>query len=159
MIPRVLDMAGNALHDTLDTEYKIPTTRNNYKGEEVLAFVLPAEAFAASLVPPLAFHSSEPVAVPATTAVVQAPTTVAAIPAPKGLPKHKDHDKWSSALNARESLLYTALLTKPNPIGMGHKRQLLLTDAPRFLYLDPKNKKVMGTIEWQRGNPPVTYAV
>lgn len=62
-------------------------------------------------------------------------------------------------LQTNEEIVATALVGKPNPMSILKKRQLILTDAPRLFYVDPKTLVVKGTIEWTRDCPPFVCPV
>ena len=89
------------------------------------------------------------------------PAAVQSVPVPAPIPKHKEHEKWKSALKPQENIIATALVIKPNPLGMQHKRQLILIagpKGPRLVYLDPKSLEVKGEVEWTKAAPPTCYA-
>lgn len=78
---------------------------------------------------------------------------------PPVTPKHSEHDKWASFLTDGENIVATSLLNKPNQMGFQHKRQLILTDAPRLFYIDVKSNEVKGTVEWTSAEPPTVKIV
>jgi len=59
-----------------------------------------------------------------------------------------DDKRWMVFLNPGEELKYCGLTGKPNPVGIQHPRQLLLTSRKRFVYVDPKSLEVKGEIQW-----------
>ena len=73
--------------------------------------------------------------------------------------RHEDHEKWKSFLTAGEEIMATQLVVKPNPYGLGHKRQLILTSTPRLIYVDPSKMELKGEVEWTKDSPPTIYAV
>jgi hypothetical protein len=73
--------------------------------------------------------------------------------------RHQEHESWKAYLTAGEEIVATQLVVKPNPYGIGHKRQLILTTTPRLIYVDAGKKEVKGEVEWTKGNPPTIYAV
>ena len=149
----------------MDKECKTPKIRNNYKGETTLPFIISSEDLSKIVLASGAFVC--PLAVPALPALPAAVNTVPrpsiVVPAvmPWAIPKHRDHEKWKSALKPNENILATSLVIKPNPMGLQHKRQLILIvgpSGPRLVYLDPKSMEVKGEVEWTKASPPTVYA-
>ena len=77
-----------------------------------------------------------------------------ALPEPETHKPHSDQETFAKMLNPSENILASALLNKPNPMGMSYKRQLIMTDAPRLFYLELKNNTVKGAVEWTADSPP-----
>lgn len=94
--------------------------------------------------------AAAPVAVPSVTSPVTPAVTT---------PHHKEHEVWKSFLTAGEEIVATQLVVKPNPYGLAHKRQLILTSSPRLIYVDPSKMVVRGEVEWTKADPPTIYAV
>eukprot|EP01083_Nonionella_stella_P037926 103313_1 len=60
-----------------------------------------------------------------------------------------EQDEWGRFLDASESLLFCGVIEKRGRRTIWYrKRQLILTDAPRFLYVDPDTMKLCGEIKW-----------
>ncbi|EFC39666.1 3-phosphoinositide-dependent protein kinase-1 [Naegleria gruberi] len=57
------------------------------------------------------------------------------------------NDRWSKFLMKNENVVYTALVIKRRRFT-AKKRQLILTDKPRILYIDPEKMIVKGIIPW-----------
>jgi hypothetical protein len=55
--------------------------------------------------------------------------------------------KWDVFLSSKENLIYSSPVIKKSGLS-SRKRQLLLTDLPRFIYIDEFNMEIKGTIEW-----------
>ena len=62
--------------------------------------------------------------------------------------------KWHSFLNSGESQIFTGLTLKRKGL-FSKKRQLILTDAPRLIYVDPDSMEIKGEIPWTHENPVV----
>ena len=60
--------------------------------------------------------------------------------------------KWHSFLNAGENQIFTGLTLKRKGL-FSKKRQLILTDTPRLLYVDPDTMELKGEIPWTYENP------
>ena len=57
------------------------------------------------------------------------------------------NDRWSKFLMKNENVVYTALVIKRRRFT-AKKRQLILTDKPRILYIDPEKMLLKGIIPW-----------
>lgn len=57
------------------------------------------------------------------------------------------NDRWSKFLMKSENVVYTALVIKRRRFT-AKKRQLILTDKPRILYVDPEKMALKGIIPW-----------
>lgn len=69
---------------------------------------------------------------------------------PSGSPRgraNSEIQKWSKFLNADESVRYMGLVWKRKGMSI-KKRQLILTNYPRLLYIDPKKMVLRGEIPW-----------
>jgi 3-phosphoinositide dependent protein kinase-1 len=60
--------------------------------------------------------------------------------------------KWRTFLNAGENQIFTGLTLKRKGL-FSKKRQLILTDAPRLLYVDPDTMELKGEVPWTFENP------
>jgi hypothetical protein len=62
--------------------------------------------------------------------------------------------KWSAVLPSNANIIYTSLIVKRNKLGLGIKRQLLLTDIPSLFYVDGGTMSIKGDVEWPKNSPP-----
>mmetsp|Transcript_11377 Transcript_11377/g.17111 ORF Transcript_11377/g.17111 Transcript_11377/m.17111 type:complete len:573 (-) Transcript_11377:211-1929(-) len=60
--------------------------------------------------------------------------------------------KWTSFLQPNETLVFTGLIFKRKGL-FWRKRQLILTDKPRLLYVDPVPMEIKGEIPWTAQQP------
>ena len=60
--------------------------------------------------------------------------------------------KWHSFLNTGENQIFTGLTLKRKGL-FSKKRQLILTDTPRLLYVDPDTMELKGEVPWTFDNP------
>jgi 3-phosphoinositide dependent protein kinase-1 len=60
---------------------------------------------------------------------------------------NEEHKKWDVFLSSKEKIFYTSPIIKKSGLS-SKKRQLILTDMPRFIYIDPQKMEIKGTIEW-----------
>lgn len=58
-----------------------------------------------------------------------------------------------------ERVVYSALIAKKNPVGIPYYRQLILTNTPRMLYIEPTTMTVKGEVVWKPEAPPVVEEV
>jgi len=58
-----------------------------------------------------------------------------------------------------EQIVFTSLIGKKNPVGITYFRQLILTNAPRLFYVEPKSMSLKGEITWTVSSPPSVEAV
>eukprot|EP01094_Clydonella_sp_ATCC50884_P011053 TRINITY_DN20850_c0_g1_i1.p1 TRINITY_DN20850_c0_g1~~TRINITY_DN20850_c0_g1_i1.p1 ORF type:complete len:528 (+),score=230.40 TRINITY_DN20850_c0_g1_i1:141-1724(+) len=54
---------------------------------------------------------------------------------------------WAPFLGSDEIILHSSLISKKKGL-FAHKRQLILTDGPRLIYVDPEKMVVKGEIPW-----------
>ena len=59
---------------------------------------------------------------------------------------------WPSFLREEETLVFTGLIFKKKGL-FSKKRQLILTDSPRLLYVDPEKMELKGEIPWTIEHP------
>lgn len=60
--------------------------------------------------------------------------------------------KWHAFLSAGENQIFTGLTLKRKGL-FSKKRQLILTDSPRLLYVDPDTMELKGEVPWTHDNP------
>lgn len=60
--------------------------------------------------------------------------------------------KWHAFLNAGENQIFTGLTLKRKGL-FSKRRQLILTDSPRLLYVDPDTMAFKGEVPWTHENP------
>lgn len=60
--------------------------------------------------------------------------------------------RWTSFLREAETLVLTGLVYKRKGL-FAKKRQLILTDFPRLLYIDPDTMELKGEIPWTKEHP------
>lgn len=63
-----------------------------------------------------------------------------------------DRTKWHSFADEGERIVFTSLVWKKRGL-FTKKRQLILTDRPRLMYVDPEAMKVMGEVPWSLTEP------
>ena len=63
------------------------------------------------------------------------------------IPTSDDNKLWRRFLNTNETIIYSGLVIKRRGL-FARKRQLILTNLPRFLYLDPFKMEFRKSIEW-----------
>ena len=63
-----------------------------------------------------------------------------------------DRNRWRSFCGKRERLVFTSPVYKRKGL-FTRKRQLILTDTPRLLYVDPDTMKVAGEVPWTLEDP------
>ena len=85
-----------------------------------------------------------------TSAVPAGTTPNAAFPVPYHLTA-EDRNKWSIFVGRGESIVATALVNKPNPVGKTLMRQLILTTGNKLIYVDAEAMVEKGTIDVTRG--------
>ncbi|EGC33059.1 hypothetical protein DICPUDRAFT_56680 [Dictyostelium purpureum] len=61
--------------------------------------------------------------------------------------------KWSNLINKDETIVCQGLVWKRKGFSI-KKRQLILTDTPRLIYIDPKKMEVKGEIPWSNQIKP-----
>lgn len=73
----------------------------------------------------------------------------------------EDRSKWSLFLPQGESVVATAPVNKPNPVGKTLIRQIVLTSGAKLIYIDPTDNSVKGTIDVAAGRSlwPIAKAV
>lgn len=154
---KVMDKVQQSLGQELEQTYKIPKTKNNYKGEIVASCLIPGDEIAKTKFPP-SFSASTAVgpskfAASASTSNIssanEVPAATPAITEKAKVPQHPDYKKYRSLLTASENILASVELLKPATMGSKPKRQLILTDAPRLFYIDPKTLSLKGEVEWK----------
>ena len=59
------------------------------------------------------------------------------------------NDAWKVFLLKNENVLFSSQVIKRRKLS-AKKRQLLLTDKPRIMYIDTNKKAIKGTIPWSR---------
>lgn len=56
--------------------------------------------------------------------------------------------------SSKVHVIFTSLIIKRNHLGIGHKRQLILTNLPSLFYVDLSTKQIKGYIEWDKDKIP-----
>ena len=67
------------------------------------------------------------------------------------LPPNPAHVQWKRFLSKQEEIVYTALVIKRKKgvlVSSAKKRQLIMTNLPRFFYVDPNKMEIKGSIPW-----------
>ncbi len=65
---------------------------------------------------------------------------------------NKNDSKWKQFLQPNEKQVFTSLIWKRRGL-FWKSRQLILTDQPRLIYVDPVGMKLKGEIPWSNENP------
>ena len=67
--------------------------------------------------------------------------------------------KWSIFVPVGETLVATALVNKPNPVGKANMRQIILLSSGLLLYIDAEDFSVKGTIVTRNESNPLPRTV
>lgn len=70
-----------------------------------------------------------------------------------------DAELFSKFLKPGEMMVACSLVNKPNPMGLPHKRQLILTSGCRLIYVETGKMLEKGSIQWSPEKMPIVKAV
>jgi hypothetical protein len=88
------------------------------------------------------------------------------VPTPAPAPWFRVNQEWqvkyATVLLPRVSIVHVSTIVKRNQMGMGVKRQLILTDLPSLFYVAIANSGMIvikGELNWDRKEPPQAVVV
>jgi hypothetical protein len=113
-------------------------------------FVKPSSLSAAKSVPPVS-TSKPPTPQSTTSRTLPTPSTTVLTAAES----QSQTAKWKRVLKSPNAkVLFSSCIIKRNKLGIGVKRQLILTNEPALFYVDATTMTIKGDIDWPRNNPP-----
>jgi hypothetical protein len=166
----------------LDSDFKLPKILNNYKGGEVekmnisgidnngnidyIEPVTPKSPLDSAKKRPVSEQFSvNPMSTRASTVKVKVnnePITMHMESLNKSISSEGVGDQriWQSLLSKGQTIVYTSMIGKKNPIGITLNRQLILTENPVSLfYVDHKSMTIKGYVDWNENSVPIARTV
>mgnify|MGYP003385853508 CR=1 FL=1 len=162
---------SQCFNEEMNGSYKLPKVKAGFKSMLSTPYERRVPAYATAA--PSGTAIFKPVAMTRIESGLDSGAPVAARPGSTELPKSRnvsldrgsmrvseiDAELFNQFLKPGEMMVASGLVNKPNPMGLPHKRQLILTSGCRLIYVDPSKMEEKGSIEWSAEKMPITKKV